>query len=104
MGADEICKPCKHLHPDGQCGDILHHLNPPKLKQEYNDNLDNRLFEYLSFSINSVMTMREYLEIVNNRVPGIEQICTHSKEDPELRLKGLRQGLIKLGIRMENDR
>ena len=104
VGADEICKPCKHLHPDGQCDDILRQINPPKSKQEYNDNLDNKLFDYLGFSIDSVMTMRKYLEIVNRRVPGIELVCTHPKEDPELRLKGLNQGLIKLGIRKKKDR
>ena len=99
VGADEICKPCKHLCLDGQCDDIVRQINPPKLKQEYNDNLDNKLFEYFGFPINSVMTMREYLEIVNNKVPGVEQICTHPKEDPELRLRGLKQGLVRLGIR-----
>ena len=102
VGSDEICKPCKHLNPDGQCDDILQQLNPPKSKQEYNDNLDNKLFEYLDFPINSVMTMRKYLKIVNNKVPGVEWICTHPKEDPKLRLKGLKLGLIKLGIRKNN--
>jgi hypothetical protein len=101
VGADEICKPCKHLRPDGQCDDIVHQLNPSQSKQEYNDNLDNKLFEYLGFLVNSVMTMREYLEIVNRKVPGIERVCTHPKENPELRLKGLKQGLIKLEIRRE---
>ena len=67
-----------------------------------NDNLDNKLFEYLDFPINSVMTMRKYLKIVNNKVPGVERICTHPKEDPKLRLKGLKLGLIKLGIRKNN--
>jgi len=104
VGADEICKPCKHLDPDGQCDDMLRQMDPPKSKQEYNDDLDNGLFGYLGLSIDSVMTMREYLEIVNTRVPGIEQVCTHPKEDPGLRLKGLEQGLIKLGIRRIEDR
>ena len=99
LGADEICKPCKHLRPDGRCDDILRQTNPSESKQAYNDNLDNRLFEYFGFSINSVMTVREYLEIVSNRVPGVERICTHPMEDPGLRLKGLEQGLHKLGIR-----
>jgi hypothetical protein len=104
LGADEICRPCKHLQPDGQCDDVLHQMNPPRSKQEYNDNLDNVLFDYLGFPIDSVVTMREYLEIVNRRVPGIERVCTHPQEDPELRLEGLKQGLIKLGIRKKEDR
>ena len=104
VGADEICKPCKHLHPEGKCDDVLLQFTPPASKQEYNDNLDNKLFEYLGLSINSVITMRRYLELVNSRIPGIEQVCTHPREDPALRLAGLKQGLIKLGIRKQEDR
>jgi hypothetical protein len=100
-GSDEICVPCKHLLPDGQCDDVLRQLDPPIPKQEYNDRLDNKLFEYFGFPANSLMTVRAYLEIVNTKVPGVETICTHPKEDPESRLKGLEQGLIKLGIRQE---
>ena len=99
VGADQICKPCKHLGADGQCHDVLHQLNPPIPKQEYNDSLDNQLFEFLGLTGRNVMTMREYLEIVSHRVPGIEQICTHPGEDPGSRLVGLQQGLSKLGVR-----
>jgi len=37
--------------------------------------------------------------MVNQKVPGVEKICTHPKEDQEKRLTGLIDGLIKMGIR-----
>lgn len=99
IDADEICVPCKHLLPNGKCADVLHQLSPPISKQKYNDELDSRLFEYLGLGASPVMTLREYLEIVNNHLPGLEKICTHPKENQQERLKGLQEGLTKLGIR-----
>ena len=99
VGADEICKPCKYLGKDGICTDVVSQLDPPPSKQEYNDNLDNLLFSYLGFEPDTTMSVKKYLEIVNEKVPGIEEICTHPKEDMTERLEGLTQGLIKLGIR-----
>ena len=46
-----------------------------------------------------MISTRKYLEIVNEKVSGIEQICTHPKENQEARLNGLIDGLIDLGIR-----
>jgi len=102
VAADAVCQGCKHLLPNGQCDDVLAQLNPSPSKQASNDVLDCRLLDYLNIKLNSVMTVREYLEIVNNKVPGIESICTHFKEDPQKRLYSLTQGLIKLGIRSES--
>ncbi len=99
FGADDICKGCKHLTSDFKCNDVLTQLNPSPSKQAYNDVLDCRLFDNLSIVINTVITTRNYLKIVNMKVPGIEKICTHPKEDQEKRLEGLTDGLIKLGIR-----
>ena len=98
IGADEICRPCKHLQSDGQCGDVLHQLDPPISKQKYNDELDCRLFDYLGLASSRVMTIREYLEIVNENLPGLEKICTHPKQNQQERLKGLQDGLTELGI------
>ena len=100
LGADDICTGCKHLLPDGKCKDVLAQLNPSPSKQAYNDVLDCRLFDYLSLGTNTVLTTRKYLEIVNKKVPGIETICTHPKENQEKRLKGLIDGLVMLGIRV----
>ena len=102
VGADEICQPCKHLTSDGLCDDVLHQLDPPISKQEYNDALDRRLFDYLGFEPGRTIAIRQYLEIVNKKIPGVEEICTHPKENKRQRLDGLIRGLIKLGIR-DND-
>ncbi|MCK5138119.1 MAG: hypothetical protein KAR19_20210 [Bacteroidales bacterium] len=99
LDADDICVGCKHLLSDGKCKDVLAQLNPSPLKQAYNDVLDCRLFDYLSIEVNSVLTTRKYLELVNEKVPGIEMICTHPKTSMEERLNGLINGLNKLGIR-----
>lgn len=98
IGADEICRPCKHLQFNGQCDDVLNQLDPPISKQKYNDELDSRLFDYLGFASSRVMTIREYLEIVDKNLPGLEEICTHPKQNQQKRLMGLQAGLTRLGI------
>ncbi len=99
IGPDEICAPCRHLRPDGLCDDVLHELDPPISKQEYNDGLDRRLFAYLGIAPGTLMVVREFLAMVERKVPGIEKLCTHPKEDQQRRLDGLTKGLLKLGIR-----
>jgi hypothetical protein len=99
LEADDICTGCKHLLPDGKCKDVLAQLNPSPSKQAYNDVLDCRLFDLLEIFPDDILTTRAYLELINEKTPGIERICTHPKEDPEERLKGLISGLIRLGIR-----
>jgi len=99
LHADDICKGCEHLMPDGKCDDVLAQLNPSPSKQAYNDVLDCRLFDCFSIEVDSIITTRTYLKMVNEKVPGIEKICTHPKENQEDRLNGLINGLIKLGIR-----
>jgi len=99
LTADDICKGCEHLLPDGKCKDVLAQLTPSPPKQAYNDVLDCRLFDHFKIDPNTVLTFREYLIIANESVPGIERICTHPKEDQDERLQGLISGLNKLGIR-----
>ncbi len=99
VGSDDVCTGCGFLKPDGKCSDVLAQLKPSPSKQSYNDVLDCRLLDALEIEINSIKTARDYLEIVNRNVPGIEEICTHPKENREERLSGLIKGLIKLGIR-----
>lgn len=99
LSADAICEGCKHLLPDGKCKDVLAQLTPSPSKQAYNDVLDSRIFDDLSLEPDTVTTTREYLETVNNKLPGIEKICTHPKEDQQDRLNGLVSGLIRLGLR-----
>jgi len=40
IGSDDICNPCIHLLPNGMCDDVLHQLEEPVSKQEYNDSLE----------------------------------------------------------------
>jgi hypothetical protein len=98
VGADDICDGCEHLMPDGKCKDVLAQLNPSPSKQAYNDVLDCHLLDYLSIEINSIITIRKYLQTVNKKIPDIVKICTHPKENQEERLNGLTNGLIKIGI------
>jgi len=102
LKADDICKGCEHLLPDGKCKDVLAQLTPSPSKQAYNDVLDSRLFDEFSIVPGTLVSFQEYLEMVNVRVPGIEKICTHPKEDQLERLNGLVSGLIKLGIREQS--
>lgn len=99
IGADAICEGCKYLQPDGSCTDVLGQLEGKPSKQSYNDDLDQRVFDYLNIKPGTVMTIEEYLKKVNKKVPGIEKVCTHPKSDPARRLDNLTKGLVKLGIR-----
>lgn len=99
LEADDICTGCKYLLPDGKCVNTLGQIS----MQSYNDVLDWLLFDYLSIEVNSVMTSRKFLEVVNEKVPGIEKVCTHPEANREKRLNGIIDGLIKLGIREQNE-
>ena len=99
IGADDICAGCTHLMDDRLCKDVLAQLKPAPSKQAYNDLLDSSLFDYFNLDPNCIISTREFLILVNDKIPGIEKICTHPKEDPEERLLGLINGLVSLGIR-----
>lgn len=96
VGADDICKPCIHL-VDGRCDDVLSQLDPPISKQDYNDDLDRRLLEFLGMSEGEQMAFRGYVGRIKERVEGIEEICAHPGEDPSRRRERLERGLQKLG-------
>jgi hypothetical protein len=96
LAADDICSPCCHLQPGGLCDDVLSQLAEPVSKQAYNDALDGRLFPYLGVQPGTRLTMREFLGRLQERIPGIVQICTHPGEEQADRLQGLREGLERL--------
>ena len=102
LGSDDICEGCEHLLPDGKCKDVLAQLTPSPSKQAYNDVLDSRLFDDLTIEPDGEIMTQEFLAAVNKKVPGIEKICTHPKEDQQERLNGLASGLIKLGLREQS--
>lgn len=99
IAADAVCAGCKNLRPDGKCTDVLGQLTPSPAKQAYNDVLDARVLDCFAIKPDTEMTFRDYLEIVNKHVPGIEKICTHPKENEQERLQGLIEGLLKLEVR-----
>ncbi|HPG39985.1 MAG TPA: DUF1284 domain-containing protein [bacterium] len=99
IAADAVCAGCKNLLPDGKCTDVLGQLTPSPAKQAYNDVLDARVLDCFALKPDTEMTFRDYLVIVNAHVPGIEEICTHPKENRQERLQGLVAGLVKLGVR-----
>ena len=99
LEADDICKGCTNLMDDRKCRDVLGQLNPSPSKQAYNDVLDSRLFDHFRLTPGYTLTFQEYLEILNERTPGLEKICTHPKEEPAKRLRGLIKGLTRLGVR-----
>ena len=96
--SDDICVPCKHLLPNGKCNDQPGTLDKPVSKQNYNDALDRKLFHFLDLTENTIITFYEFLVVVQEKIPGIENICTHPTENKQYRLKGMIRGLEKLGL------
>lgn len=99
VGPDFVCRPCSHLQPNGRCDRILEHHDPPEAMDDYNDPLDRRIMGALGIVPGEVMPIREFLEMINERMPGFERICTHPGQTRAERREGLMQGLRKLGIR-----
>ena len=99
IGPDTICEPCSHLGTNGRCDRILQRHNPPEAMDDYNDPLDVRLLAYLGLKPGATLSVRDFLEMVNARVPGIETVCTHNGQEQATRLAGLTAGLVALGIR-----
>jgi hypothetical protein len=99
IGPDIICEPCSHQQPDGRCDRILERHDPPEPMDDYNDPLDARVLDYLGLEEGVEMTVREFLEAVNVRLPGVETVCTHPTEEEARRRDGLIRGMVALGIR-----
>jgi hypothetical protein len=99
VGADDLCQPCIHLTAEGLCNDILAQLEYGFLKQQYNDELDSRVLEYLGLEENSVVHMNDFLNLVESKISGLVSICTHPKEDEISRREGLEKGLMILKAR-----
>ncbi len=97
VGADFICRPCKHL-VEGWCDDVLSQLDPPISKQDYNDDLDRRVLAHLQMQEGDVMTVRAFHTRVCDHFEGLPEVCTHPKQALGYRATNLRAGLDKLGI------
>lgn len=84
---DDICTPCRNLGKDNICIDIL--KVPLMKKQDYNDALDKRLFNYLKITPGTKMTVMEFMELVLSKMPDIIPIATHPGADEAYTEKGL---------------
>ena len=62
-----------------------------------------RILDRLGIAPGTVMTVRKFLEIVNDRLPGIEDVCTHPTQQKADRREGLVKGMVALGVRGAGD-
>lgn len=95
LGADEICRPCKHL-VNGRCDDLVGSVDPPVSKHDYNDALDEKLLRFLGLTEGQTMTFAEYVAVLRSHLDGLATLCSHPGEDPTERERKLRQGLSQL--------
>ena len=95
--ADFICAPCIHL-VDGVCDDTVGSLDPPLMKQDYNDDLDRRLLVHFELAEGDQITFGEYLQVIADHFSGLPEMCSHPGEEVSARAENLRAGLDKLGV------
>jgi hypothetical protein len=95
-GADDICKPCRHLTREGICDDVLSQLEAAPRKQDYNDALDRRLFGFFGLQEGSVVSLSGFLMRIESRFGEILPLCLHPEEDLTARSQGMRRGLDRL--------
>lgn len=98
LTADAVCDPCIHRQSDGTCVDILSQVTPAISKQNYNDDVDQRLFTFLKLKPGMSMNLKKLLKMVADNIQAVAEICTHPGEAEKARLKGLKSGLEKLEI------
>ena len=94
--ADDLCKPCIHLTPDGICDDLMTQPEVPVRKQDYNDTLDLRLFRFLRLAEGTVILLPDFLKLIESRFDELLPLSLHPKEDMAGRREGLRKGLDRL--------
>lgn len=97
VGADDVCEKCRYL-VNGRCMDVVHGVEPPESKQEYNDRLDRAVMAHLGLREGQTLTVRVYLQHVSDHLYDLERICSHPGEDPRERQRRLLAGLRKCGI------
>lgn len=88
---DDLCTPCCHLE-NGICKDVLPQLEERTLKQEYNDQLDANLFDYLQLADGQEIKFIDFVRLAHSKMPNIVDHCLHPKEDFNFRKNGLERG------------
>lgn len=92
---DSICITCSKLK-DNIC---LAKINDDLLMRDYNDNLDDKLFNVMKLSPESELTARAFLEIVNRNLSSIIAQFSSLSNKLEVRRAGTVRALKKLKIR-----
>jgi len=85
LGADDICKPCKH-NIDGLCDDTIDtsfRPDAPSSKREYNLLLDERWCERLGLQQGDRLTAREFCQRLRDGMGDIRDIY---RENPDQRI------------------
>ena len=75
---------------------VLSQLEEPVPKQVYNDALDKRLLGFFGLEEGNIVSLTDFLRLIENRFEEILPVCLHPKEDMAGRREGLRKGLDRL--------
>jgi hypothetical protein len=98
LGADDICKPCKH-NIDGSCDDridISFRPTAPESKRQYNLLVDERWCERLRLKQGTTLTARQLCERIRDHAGDIADIYRESPAERTTdRLRRLRSGIGK---------
>lgn len=76
LGADDICRPCRHNH-DGVCVDTIdtsYRPAAPPLKRDWNLRIDRRWCERLGIAPGRRITARELCRLLRDRAGDITDI------------------------------
>ena len=83
LGADDICKPCKH-NINGLCDDTIdtsYRPDAPSLKREWNLTIDQRWCERLKIKQGDKLTAREFCERLRDYAGDITTIYREIPRD-----------------------
>lgn len=78
-GADEICRPCRHLGPDGRCRDGCAVSGYESSKEAWNRLIDRRLFARLGLREGRRLSALEFCRIAGE---GLGELATLYPEEP----------------------
>ena len=92
---DSICVTCSKLE-NSIC---KARINDDLLMREYNDDLDDNLFDIMDISPGSELSVRNFLEIVENRMSSILTQFSSPNNSPKVRETGTTIAIRKLSNR-----
>ena len=96
LGADAICRPCKH-NVSGLCDDTIDTFcrpDAPSSKREYNLRIDERWCERIGLTQGQRLTAREFCRLLRERAGDISDVYRENPPDrTEKRAEDLRRGI-----------